>query len=113
MDKNLFNIFKNIKFSEEKEIEEKIYEDDKLKIIRTMSLNQVTGLYDQEEVEIVFLLDGRAELEFKDKKVRLEKGDMLEIKAHEIHRVSWQEKAVYLCIFIKAYEKNLEDKDEI
>lgn len=113
MDKKLFNIFKNIKFSEEKEIEENIYEDDKIKIIRTMSLNQVTDLYDQEEVEIVFLLDGRAELEFKDKKVRLEKGDMLEIKAHEIHRVSWQEKAVYLCIFIKTDGKDLEDEDEI
>ena len=113
MDKNLFNIFKNIKFSKEKEIAEKIYEDDKIKIIRTMSLNQITGLYDQEEVEIVFLLDGRAELEFKDKKVRLEKGDMLEIKAHEIHRVSWQEKAVYLCIFVKADERDLEAKNEI
>ena len=113
MDKNLFNIFKNIKFSEEKEIEENIYEDDKIKIIRTMSLNQITGLYDQEEVEIVFLLDGKAELEFKDKKVRLEKGDMLEIKAHETHRVSWQEKAVYLCIFVKADERDLEAKNEI
>ena len=113
MDKNLFNIFKNIKFSKEKEIAEKIYEDDKIKIIRTMSLNQITGLYDQEEVEIVFLLDGRAELEFKDKKVRLEKGDMLEIKAHETHRVSWQEKAVYLCIFVKADERDLEAKNEI
>lgn len=40
--KELYNVFKNIKFSEEREIEEKIYEDDSLKIIRTMSLDQVT-----------------------------------------------------------------------
>lgn len=44
--KELYNVFKNIKFSNDGEIEEKIYEDDSLKIIRTMSLNQVTGFYD-------------------------------------------------------------------
>lgn len=99
---NLYNIFKNIKFSEEKEIEEKIYEDESLRIIRTMSLNQVTDFYNQDEIEIVFLLRGSANIEYKDGSlVRLSEGDTLEIKAHEIHRVSWQEEAVWLCIFRK------------
>ena len=99
---NLYNVFKNIKFSNDGEIEEKIYEDDSLKIIRTMSLNQVTGFYDQEELEIVFLLGGLAEIEYDNGEIiSLEKGDTLEIKPHEIHRVSLQEKAVWLCIFRK------------
>ena len=98
----LYNVFKNIKFSSDGEIEEKIYEDESLKIIRTMSLNQVTGFYDQDELEIVFLLRGKAQIEYEDGSlISLEKGDTLEIKPHEIHRVSLQEKAVWLCIFKK------------
>lgn len=98
----LYNVFKNIKFSEEREIEEKIYEDESLKIIRTMSLNQVTGFYDQEELEIVFLLKGKAQIEYDDgKTLDLIEGDSLVIRPHEIHRVSWQERAVWLCIFKK------------
>ncbi|MFR8927903.1 cupin domain-containing protein [Peptoniphilus senegalensis] len=99
---NLYNVFKNIKFSSDGEIEEKIYEDDTLRIIRTMSLNQATGFYDQDELEIVILLGGVAELEYDDGRIiSLEKGDTLEIKPHEIHRVKSQEKAIWLCIFNK------------
>lgn len=99
---NLYNVFKNIKFSSDGEIEEKIYEDESLKIIRTMSLDQVTDFYDQEELEIVFLLGGVAEIEYDDgRTISLEKGDTLEIKPHEIHRVKSQEKAIWLCIFKK------------
>ncbi|MDU1023301.1 MAG: cupin domain-containing protein [Peptoniphilus harei] len=99
---NLYNVFKNIKFSNDGEIEEKIYEDESLKIIRTMSLDQVTGFYDQEELEFVFLLRGKAQIEYDDGRIiKLEKGDTLEIRPHEIHRVSWQEEAVWLCIFKK------------
>ena len=99
---NLYNVFKNIKFSEEREIEEKIYEDESLKIIRTMSLDQVTGFYDQEELEIVFLLRGKAQIEYEDgRRLDLREGDSLVIESHEVHRVSWQEEAVWLCIFSK------------
>lgn len=99
---NLYNVFKNIKFSEEREIEEKIYEDESLKIIRTMSLDQVTDFYDQDELEIVFLLRGKAQIEYEDgRRLNLEEGDSLVIRPHEIHRVSLQEKAVWLCIFSK------------
>ena len=99
---NLYNVFKNIKFSEEIEIEEKIYEDESLKIIRTMSLNQVTGFYDQDELEIVILLGGKAQIEYEDGiRIDLGEGDSLVIRPHEIHRVSWQERAVWLCIFKK------------
>ena len=101
MDK-LYNIFKNIRFSSEDEIEEKIYEDDGIKVIRTMSLDQVTGFYDQDELEIVFLLRGKAQIEYEDgRKLDLREGDSLVIRPHEIHRVSWQERAVWLCIFRK------------
>ena len=101
MDK-LYNIFKNIRFSSEDEIEEKIYEDEGIKVIRTMSLNQVTGFYDQDELEIVFLLKGNAEIEYEDgRRLDLGEGDSLVIRPHEIHRVSWQERAVWLCIFKK------------
>ncbi len=99
---NLYNVFKNIKFSNDGEIEEKIYEDESLKIIRTMSLNQVTGFYDQEELEIVFLLRGKAQIEYEyGRRLDLREGDSLVIKPHEVHRVSWQEEAVWLCIFKK------------
>ncbi|MBS4882976.1 MAG: cupin domain-containing protein [Peptoniphilus harei] len=99
---NLYNVFKNIKFSNDGEIEEKIYEDESLKIIRTMSLNQVTGFYDQEELEIVFLLKGKAQIEYEyGRRLDLREGDSLVIKPHEVHRVSWQEEAVWLCIFKK------------
>ena len=99
---NLYNVFKNIKFSCEREIEEKIYEDESLKIIRTMSLDQVTDFYDQDELEIVFLLRGKAQIEYDDgKTLDLVEGDSLVISPHEIHRVSWQEEAVWLCIFKK------------
>ena len=101
MDK-LYNIFKNIKFSRDGEIEEKIYEDDEIKLIRTMSLDQITGFYDQDELEIVFLLKGKAQIEYEDgRRLYLGEGDSLVIRPHEIHRVSWQEKAVWLCIFKK------------
>ncbi|MFQ8697474.1 MAG: cupin domain-containing protein [Peptoniphilus harei] len=101
MDK-LYNIFKNIRFSSEDEIEEKIYEDDGIKVIRTMSLDQVTGFYDQDELEIVFLLKGKAQIEYEDgMRLDLGEGDSLVIRPHEVHRVSWQERAVWLCIFRK------------
>ena len=101
MDK-LYNIFKNIRFSSEDEIEEKIYEDDGIKVIRTLSLDQVTGFYDQDELEIVFLLKGKAQIEYEDgSRLDLREGDSLVIRPHEIHRVSWQERAVWLCIFKK------------
>lgn len=100
--KELYNVFKNIKFSNDGEIEEKIYEDESLKIIRTMSLNQVTGFYDQEELEIVFLLKGKAQIEYEyGRRLDLREGDSLVIEPHEVHKVSWQEEAVWLCIFKK------------
>lgn len=86
----LYNIFKNIRFSSEEEIEEKIYEDDGIKVIRTMSLDQVTGFYDQEELEIVFLLRGKAQIEYEDgRRLDLGEGDSLVIRPHEIHKVPW------------------------
>ena len=101
MDK-LYNIFKNIKFSRDGEIEEKIYEDYWIKVLRTLSLYQVTDFYYQDELEIVFLLKGKAQIEYEDgSRLDLREGDSLVIRPHEVHRVSWQERAVWLCIFKK------------
>lgn len=100
--KDLYNVFKNVKFSKDREIEGKIYEDETLKILRTMSLDQVTDFYDQDELEIVFLLRGKAQIEYEDgRTLDLAEGDSLIIRPHEVHRVSWQEEAVWLCIFRK------------
>lgn len=102
MNKEIFNIYKNIKFSEDRELEEIIYEDRDIKILRTMSLNQVTQVYDQKEIELVFLISGSAKIKFiKGKILELEEGDFLEIKAHEKHQVVFQNKAVWICIFRK------------
>ena len=47
-----------------------------------------SGWYDQEENEWVLVLEGSGTLEFEDgRQVVLEKGDYLNIPAHERHRV--------------------------
>ncbi|MFC1652164.1 cupin domain-containing protein [Planctomycetota bacterium] len=62
--------------------------------------------FDQEDDECVFLLTGKARLEFKDPhgKVSLKPGDWLNIPAHRRHRVAWTQpdtETVWLAIFFK------------
>ena len=60
--------------------------------------------YDQDEGEWVAVLQGEAELEFKDYKIKLNSGDYIFIKPHELHRViytSSQPQCVWLAVFIK------------
>lgn len=97
----IYNIFDKLEFSEDREIEEIIFENEKIKMIRISSLNQVTDFYDQDQLEIVKIVRGRATLEIEGELVNLKEGDILPIHPHQVHRVISQDKTVWLCIFVK------------
>ncbi|EEI86337.1 cupin domain-containing protein [Anaerococcus lactolyticus] len=97
----IYNIFDKLEFSEDREIEEIIFENEKIKMIRISSLNQVTDYYDQDQLEIVKIVRGRATLEIEGELVNLKEGDILPIHPHQVHRVISQDKTVWLCIFVK------------
>ncbi|WP_276887262.1 cupin domain-containing protein [Anaerococcus lactolyticus] len=97
----IYNIFDKLEFSEDREIEEIIFENEKIKMIRISSLNQVTDFYDQDQLEIVKIVRGRAKLEIEGELVNLKEGDILPIHPHQVHRVISQDKTVWLCIFVK------------
>lgn len=97
----VYNIFDDLAFSEDREIEETIFENDQVKIIRICSLNQATDFYNQDQLEIVKIVRGRARLEIEGEVLDLKEGDILPIHPHQIHRVLSQDHAVWLCIFLK------------
>ena len=97
----VYNIFDNLVFSEDGEIEETIFENDQVKIIRICSLNQATDFYNQDQLEIVKIVRGRARLEIEGEVLDLKEGDILPIHPHQIHGVLSQDHAVWLCIFLK------------
>ena len=97
----VYNIFDNLVFSKDREIEETIFENDQVKIIRICSLDQATDFYDQDQLEIVKIVRGRARLEIEGEVLDLKEGDILPIHPHQIHRVLSQDHAVWLCIFLK------------
>ena len=98
---DIYKIFSKLEFSPDREIEDLIFENEKIRIVRTASLNQATDYYDQEELEIVKLEDGWARLEIEREIVELIKGDILPIHPHQVHRVIDQGKTLWLCIFVK------------
>ena len=98
---DIYNIFSKLEFSPDREIEDIIFENEKIRIVRTSSLNQATDYYDQEELEIVKIEDGWARLEIEREIVELKKGDILPIHPHQVHRVIDQGKTLWLCIFVK------------
>lgn len=97
----IYNIFDKLEFSEDRELENLIFENDKVKIIRISSLNQTTDFYDQDQLEIVKIVRGRATLEIEGELINLKEGDILPIHPHQVHRVISQDKTVWLCIFVK------------
>ena len=97
----VFNLFEHIKFSDLEEIEEGIFENDKVRALRTMSLNQVTDYMVQDEDEFVILMEGLASIETESEIVRMKKGDFLFIPKGLRHRVIDQDKAVWFCLFVK------------
>ena len=74
-----------------------------VRIERIVSTGQVSDWYDQSEAEFVVLLEGRAEIEFKNgRSVAMAKGDSLIIEPHELHRVSQtstEPPCIWLCVF--------------
>lgn len=98
---DIFNLFDHIKFSDLEEVEEGIFENEKVRAIRTMSLNQVTDYMVQDEDEFVILMEGLASIETESEIVRMKKGDFLFIPKGLRHRVIDQDKAVWFCLFVK------------
>ena len=98
---DIYNIYKDLEFSPDREVEDIIFENEKIKMIRISSLNQVTDYYDQDQLEIVKIVRGRATLEIEGELVNLKEGDILPIHPHQVHRVISQDKTVWLCIFVK------------
>lgn len=97
----IYNIFENQEFSSDREVEDIIFENEKIKIIRTASFGQVTDYYDQDDLEIVKIEKGWAKLEIEGEILDLKEGDILEIPPHKIHRVIDQGKTLWMCIFVK------------
>ena len=97
----IYNIFEDLEFSPDREIEEIIFENEKIRILRTASLGQATDFYNQEELEIVKIEKGRATLEIEGEILELKEGDILPIPPHHVHRVVSQDKTIWLCIFVK------------
>jgi predicted GIY-YIG superfamily endonuclease/quercetin dioxygenase-like cupin family protein len=83
----------------ENEITRIIHKSQNIRIEKIVSDGQTTDWYDQEEAEWVCLLEGRAELEFENRKKRLKKGEAVLILPHERHRVSKTSRCIWLCVF--------------
>ncbi|HIF5880511.1 TPA: cupin domain-containing protein [Vibrio parahaemolyticus] len=102
------NLFSEIPENISEEIFEDIISTEGVRIERILSHGQSspeTGWYDQAENEWVIVLKGQGVIEFKTGQiVTLSKGDYVNIKAGEKHRVistSSQEVTVWLAVFYK------------
>lgn len=58
----VFNLLENLEFSSDEEVEEIIYEDEKMRVLRTMSLDQETDYMTQDEDELVILVAGEGSI---------------------------------------------------
>lgn len=74
-------------------------------IISSGQISPAAGWYDQKDNEWVLLLEGRAKLEFENKRIiTLKKGDYILIPAHCRHKViytSARPKCIWLAVFFK------------
>ncbi len=99
------NIFSEIPTELSEEIFQTIIESEPIKIERIISKGQKSEdgfWYDQDQSEFVIVLQGSAQLEFEDKTIDLEKGDYINIRAHQKHRVKWtspKEETIWLAVF--------------
>jgi cupin 2 domain-containing protein len=92
MEKTPANLFANLPADIPEEIFETLLEKGGLKIERIVSKGQASPenfWYDQEQNEWVLVLQGEAEIEFKNEKTKLRAGDHLLIEARKKHRVSY------------------------
>ncbi len=97
----VFNLLENLEFSSDEEVEEIIYEDEKMRVLRTMSLDQETDYMTQDEDELVILVAGEGSIQTKDRIIKMKPSDCIYIPYGQPHKVVDQDKAVWFCVFIK------------
>jgi len=102
---NKKNIFENVIIDKDNEEFTKILRDKDVRIERIVSNGQKSEddfWYEQDENEFILLLEGDAIIEFENSEVTLKKGDYLDIKARERHRVKYtseKESTIWLAVF--------------
>ncbi len=102
---NKYNIFEEIIIDKNEEKFFEIFRNETIKVEKIVSNGQKSPdnfWYEQEENEFILLLEGFAILEFEDRIVELKKGDCLNIKAMEKHRVkftSLDEPTIWFAVF--------------
>ena len=100
-----YNIFEKIIVDKTEEFFFEIFKNETIKIEKIVSNGQKSPenfWYEQEKSEFILLLEGFAILEFENREVELKKGDCLNIKAFEKHRVkftSLDEPTVWFAVF--------------
>ncbi len=100
-----YNIFEEIIIDKNEEKFFEIFKNETIKIEKIVSNGQTSPQnfwYEQEENEFVLVLEGFAILQFEDKEIELKKGDCLNIKAKQKHRVkftSLDEPTIWFAVF--------------
>ncbi|MDX9959863.1 MAG: cupin domain-containing protein [Aliarcobacter sp.] len=100
-----YNIFDKIIVDKEEENFFEIFKNETIKIEKIVSNGQISPenfWYEQEKSEFILLLEGFAILEFENREVELKKGDCINIKAMEKHRVkftSLDEPTIWFAVF--------------
>lgn len=100
-----YNIFEEIPYDKNEENFFEIFKNEKIKVEKIVSNGQTSPnnfWYEQEKSEFILLVEGYAKLEFEDRVVELRKGDCLNIKAFEKHRVSFtslDESTIWFAVF--------------
>ena len=99
-----YNIFDKIIVDKEENFFE-IFKNETIKIEKIVSNGQISPenfWYEQEKSEFILLLEGFAILEFENREVELKKGDCINIKAKQKHRVkftSLDEPTIWFAVF--------------
>jgi cupin 2 domain-containing protein len=100
-----YNIFTQIIVDKKEERFFEIFKNETIKVEKIVSNGQKSHenfWYDQEKSEFILLLEGFAILEFENREVELKKGDCLNIKAMEKHRVKFtsiNEPTIWFAVF--------------
>ena len=99
------NIFEQIIVDKNEEKFFEIFKNETIKIEKIVSNGQKSPenfWYEQEKSEFILLLEGFAILEFENREVELKKGDCINIKAKQKHRVkftSLDEPTIWFAVF--------------
>lgn len=100
-----YNIFEQIIVDKNEEKFFEIFKNETIKIEKIVSNGQTSPenfWYEQEKSEFILLLEGFAILEFENREVELKKGDCINIKAKQKHRVkftSLNEPTIWFAVF--------------